>query len=225
MFALTVAFWGMTLQASEPVCMVKATVVRIMAPAWALITGSTFSSTGLNSHRLPKTHRRGKEAYGARVSNMAATSFGIFRRKRLWVSTSWTKSARRAMGEWGFGALEWPPSETAVKRTSAFPFSKTPIMAKLPGIPAMGSRMIPPPSSQTSQGETPLLFSSATSFGQPSPLHSSVQEEERYTSFSGTYPSRSSSSAAWKKAMTEHFVSEAPRPQTFPSAISPEKGG
>ena len=42
--------------------MVKAIVVRIMAPAWALIIGSTRSSSGLNSHRLPSTSFSGKEA-------------------------------------------------------------------------------------------------------------------------------------------------------------------
>ena len=128
------------------------------------------------------------------------------------------------MGECGFGVEAWPPFDRAVKRTSALPFSNTPIMAKFPWMPPIGSEMIPPPSSHTSQGRTPRRFSSATIFGQPSPAHSSVQEEERYTSFSGTYPLASSSSAAWKKAMTEHLVSEVPRPQTFPSAISPEKG-
>ena len=132
MFALTVASWGMTLQAADPDCIVKAMVVRIIAPACALISGSTCRSTGRNSHRLPKIHFMGKEAYGARVLNMAATSFGRRRRKTRWVSTSWTKAARFAMGECGFGVLAWPPSELAVKRTSALPFSNTPIMAKFP---------------------------------------------------------------------------------------------
>ena len=61
-FAPSVASCGMTLKASEPDCMVKATVVRIMAPPWALIRGSTLSSTGLNSQRFPNTSLSGKEA-------------------------------------------------------------------------------------------------------------------------------------------------------------------
>ena len=62
MLALTVASCGMTLQASEPDCMVNAMVVRIMAPAWALIIGRTCSRTGRKSQRLPKIHFIGKEA-------------------------------------------------------------------------------------------------------------------------------------------------------------------
>ena len=60
--ALTDASWGNTLQASEPLAWVKATVVRIMAPAWAEISGSTRSRTGLNSQRFPKTSFSGKDA-------------------------------------------------------------------------------------------------------------------------------------------------------------------
>ena len=63
---------------------------------------------------------------------MAATSFGIFRRKICFVSASFTNAASRATDEWAFGALLWPPSEVAVKRTSALPFSNTPTMAKFP---------------------------------------------------------------------------------------------
>ena len=37
-----------------------------------------------------------------------------------------------AVGEFFGGALAWPPLERAVKRTSAFPFSNTPSMAKFP---------------------------------------------------------------------------------------------
>ena len=62
MLADTVAFRGITLHASEPLIIVKAIVVRIMAPAWALIIGSTLSSTGRNSHRLEKTSFIGKLA-------------------------------------------------------------------------------------------------------------------------------------------------------------------
>ena len=83
------------------------------------------------------------------------------------------------------GALAWPPLPRAVKVTSAQPFSKTPIMAKLPGMPPMGSRMMPPPSSMTRNKSTPRRRISSTSLGQPSPPHSSVQEEDRYTSQSG----------------------------------------
>ena len=76
----------------------------------------------------------------------------------------------------------------------------------------------------TSQGRTPRRFSSFTSFGHPSPAHSSVHEEDRYTSCGGTKPASNSSSTAWKKAISEHLVSDAPRPQTLPSAMSPENG-
>ena len=62
MLALTVASWGITLHAEDPDCIVKAMVVRIMAPACALTSGSTCSRTGRNSHRLPKIHFMGKEA-------------------------------------------------------------------------------------------------------------------------------------------------------------------
>ena len=62
MLAETLASWGSTLQASDPLIWVKAMVVRIMAPAWALIMGSTFSRTGLNSHRLENTSFSGKPA-------------------------------------------------------------------------------------------------------------------------------------------------------------------
>ena len=60
--AETLASWGSTLQASDPLIMVNAMVVRIMAPAWELIAGSTFSSTGRNSHRLVNTSFSGKPA-------------------------------------------------------------------------------------------------------------------------------------------------------------------
>ena len=62
MFAETVAFWGITLQASDPLIIVNAAVVRIIAPAWALIAGSAFSRTGRNSHRLEKTSFSGNPA-------------------------------------------------------------------------------------------------------------------------------------------------------------------
>ena len=130
--AETVAFWGNTLHASDPLIIVKATVVRIMAPACALIIGRTFSSTGRKSHRLENTSFSGKPAYGASVLNIVATSFGILRRKTGFVSVSFTNAASLATGECAFGALAWPPSEAAVKRTSALPFSNTPTMAKLP---------------------------------------------------------------------------------------------
>lgn len=63
----------------------------------------------------------------------------------------------------------------------------------------------------------PLRCSSFTSFGAPSPAHSSVQEDARYTSVGGTKPSASSSSTASRKAITVHFVSAVPRPHTLPS--------
>ena len=75
------------------------------------------------------------------------------------------------MGLFAIGALAWPPLLRAVNFTSALPFSNTPTMAKLPGMP--------PPSSQTRNGRTPRRLSSATIFGAPSPAHSSVQDEER----------------------------------------------
>ena len=83
------------------------------------------------------------------------------------------------------GALAWPPVDFAVNFTSALPFSNTPTMAKLPGMPPMGSEMIAPPSSQTRNSSTPRRCSSATSLGAPSPAHSSVHDEARYTSVGG----------------------------------------
>ena len=135
-----------------------------------------------------------------------------------------TKAATRATGVFLPGALACPPVPKAVNFTSALPFSNTPTMAKLPRMPPMGSVMIPPPSSHTRKGLTPRLSISLTSFGQPSPAHSSVQEEDRYTSMGGVTPFSSSSSAAWKKPIREHLVSEAPRPHTLPPSMSPEKG-
>ena len=38
----------------------------------------------------------------------------------------------KCAGECFSGALAWPPDDSAVKSTSALPFSNTPIMAKLP---------------------------------------------------------------------------------------------
>ena len=61
--------------------------------------------------------------------------------------------------------------------------------------------------------------------GAPSPPHSSVQLEARYTSHSGFQPSASSSSTACMKQNRLPLVSTVPRPHTEPSAISPEKGG
>ena len=84
--------------------------------------------------------------------------------------------------------------------------------------------IIPPPSSHTRKSSTPRRFNSLTILGAPSPAHSSVHDEARYTSVGGVYPSDKSSSTASKKAITEHFVSDAPRPHTLPSAMSPEKG-
>ena len=135
-----------------------------------------------------------------------------------------TKAQRRAIGVPLDGALACPPLLFAVNFTSAFPFSKTPTIAKFPGIPPTGSVMIAPPSSHRKNSRIPLRCSSFTSFGAPSPAHSSVQEDARYTSVGGTKPSASSSSTASRKAITVHFVSAVPRPHTLPSAISPEKG-
>ena len=111
---------------------------------------------------------------------MAATSGRSFFLNGLCVSTSVTNAASRAMGVCFPGALAW-----AVNLTSPLPFSKTPTMAKLPGMPPMGSEMIAPPSSQTRNNSTPRRCSSATSFGAPSPAHSSVHDEARYTSVGG----------------------------------------
>ena len=60
--AHTLASWGITLQASEPLAMVKAAVVRSMAAAWGETRGMTAFSRGANSHRFPNRSRRGKEA-------------------------------------------------------------------------------------------------------------------------------------------------------------------
>ena len=116
---------------------------------------------------------------------MAATSGRSFFLNGLCVSTSVTNAASRAMGVCLPGALAWPPVDFAVNFTSALPFSNTPTMAKLPGMPPMGSEMIAPPSSQTRNSSTPRRCSSATSFGAPSPAHSSVHDEARYTSVGG----------------------------------------
>ena len=219
-----VASCGITLYASEPDCMVNAIVVCSIAPACALIFGSTTFKSGLNSHIFPSTSFNPKEAYGAREVNMAETSGSIFFWNGECFSTSVTKAQRRAIGVPLDGALACPPLLFAVNFTSALPFSKTPTIAKFPGIPPTGSVMIAPPSSHRRNSRIPLRCSSFTSFGAPSPAHSSVQEDARYTSVGGTKPSASSSSTASRKAITVHFVSAVPRPHTLPSAISPEKG-
>ena len=177
MFAPSVASCGRTLYASEPDCIVNAIVVRSMAPACADTRGSTTFISGANSQRLPITSRRPNGAYGARRVNMAVTSGRNFLRNGACFSTSVTNADRRAMGVFAVGALAWPPVLRAVNFTSALPFSNTPTMAKLPGMPPIGSVMMPPPSSQTRNGRTPRRLSSATSFGAPSPAHSSVQDE------------------------------------------------
>ena len=101
-----VASAGMTLYASLPEALVKAMVVCIIAPAWALMAGRALSNTGLNSQRFPKTSLSGNDAYGARALNMAATSLGIFRLNGCPCSNSATKSLTLARGEFFFGALE-----------------------------------------------------------------------------------------------------------------------
>ena len=57
MLAQTLASWGKTLQASEPDCMVKATVVRSMAPACAESFGMTALRRGENSQKLQNKKR------------------------------------------------------------------------------------------------------------------------------------------------------------------------
>ena len=117
MFAQTDASVGSTLRASEPDCMVNATVVCSIAPACADTVGSTSFNSGLNSHMLPKRSFIPKPAYGASVSNIASTSCGKRFLNGLCFSTLFSKAASLAMGEFLGGALECPPPERAVNFT------------------------------------------------------------------------------------------------------------
>ena len=130
--AHTLASCGSTLQASEPESIVKAAVVRSMAPACGESAGMTSFISGAKSQRLPKRSRSAKGAYAASRANIALTSGSNFFRKGGCFSMLSTNAASRATGEFFGGALAWPPLERAVKRTSAFPFSNTPSMAKFP---------------------------------------------------------------------------------------------
>ena len=62
MLAQTLASWGSTLQASDPDCIVKAMVVRSMAPAWFETLGMTAFSSGSNSQKFEKSIRMPKPA-------------------------------------------------------------------------------------------------------------------------------------------------------------------
>ena len=97
-------------------------------------------STGLRkSHRFSRISRIGKEAAGASASSIALVSGSISLRKGQCRSTSHTKAESLAIGEFFCGVLACPPLPRAMNFTLALPFSDTPIMAKFPLIPIIGS--------------------------------------------------------------------------------------
>ena len=139
MLAPSVASLGMTLQALDPEAIVNVMVVLNIAAACPLIMGVNHVMGYPKSHRFSRIRRKGKDAAGARASSIALVSGSISLRKGQCFSTSQTKAARRAIGEFFCGVLACPPFPLAVNLTLARPFSETPIMAKFPLIPIMGS--------------------------------------------------------------------------------------
>ena len=139
MLAPTEASLGMTLQALDPDAIVNVIVVRSIAAACPLIMGVNHSTGYRKNHRFSRIRRIGKEAAGASASSIALVSGSISLLKGQCLSTSQTKAASLAIGEFFCGVLAWPPFPFAMNLTLALPFSATPIMAKLPLIPIMGS--------------------------------------------------------------------------------------
>ena len=101
------------------------------------------------------------------------------------VSTSLTNAASRAIGVFFVGALAWPPDERAVNLTSPLPFFKNADHGEvaLNTADRLGDYAAALVTDEEQLNAAALkLF---TIFGAPSPAHSSVQDEARYTSHLG----------------------------------------
>ena len=99
--------------------MVKAQVVRIMAPASGFTRGSRKQSSGSNSHRLPSSIRMPKLMLGARRWNISRRVGEKRAWKGLCRSVLQMNLASCTSAVLGPGALAWPPAALAVNFTSA----------------------------------------------------------------------------------------------------------
>ena len=224
MLPTTQASEGMTLGAPEPCAIVKASVVRKSAAALEEMAVMSRQSAALcfegSERSLPAA-----PMVGAKRRNISATAGSIARGKTRCFSASAMNFPRRTRGLPFSGMEAWPPAERAVKRRSAQPFSPTPIRAKSPFAPLMGSVRIMLPSSKHISKRMPCDRNHCEATSAPWPLVSSVQEEKNQMSREGTKPSERSSSALWSMPQRPALSSSVPRPQSLPSAMSPEKGG
>ena len=98
-FSVTVASCGRTLQPSDPVCMVGATVVLKSAAACGEIEGIRRTSSGLNSQRFPNSRRIQKGPYGAMEENISFACLFMAERIGLCLSSSVMNFERRTIGE------------------------------------------------------------------------------------------------------------------------------
>jgi hypothetical protein len=222
---------AITLRAGDPLRVVVATVVRVIAAASGPAASSARVTTGASRSARPsngfRTGRSGSGTCGARrrissrVGAGAEAGKGAFSTRRI-------ARARRAVGPLRAGVEACPPRPSATSSSDVVPFSVTPTTPNGAFTPGKAPPAIAPPSSSTSQGVTPRSRSTSTASSAAVPLTSSSHPNDSHTSWAGTCPASSSDSTASQIAATHPLSSSVPRPQiagpTSESWTSPPKG-
>ncbi len=231
MLSPTLAVEAITLRAGDPLRVVAATVVRVMAAASGPARSSARVTTGASRSARPSsgvsTGRSRAGTWGARrrtssrVGAGADAGNGDFSIRRI-------ARAMRAVGPFLAGVEAWPPRPSATSSSEVVPFSVTPMTPRGAATPGKAPPAMAPPSSSTSHGVTPRSRRMPTASTAAVPLTSSSQPKDSQTSCAGVCPASSSDSTASQIPATHPLSSRVPRPQiagpTGESCTSPPKG-
>ena len=145
---------AITLRAGDPLRVVAATVVRVMAAASGPAASSARVTTGASRSARPSSGRSGSGTCGARrrisssVGAGADAGNGAFSSRRM-------ARAMRAVGPFLAGVEACPPRPSATSSSEVVPFSVTPMTPSGAFTPGNAPPAIAPPSSSTSHGVTP----------------------------------------------------------------------
>ena len=145
---------AITLRAGDPLRVVAATVVRVMAAASGPAASSARVTTGASRSARPSSGRSGSGTCGARrrisssVGAGADAGNGDFSIRRM-------ARAMRAVGPFLAGVEACPPRPSATSSSEVVPFSVTPMTPSGAFTPGNAPPAIAPPSSSTSHGVTP----------------------------------------------------------------------
>ena len=167
--------------------------------------GNSLISSGLKRKRFENTNFIAPFIFGFIALNIAVFTGPKSRRPKTFFCVF---SINRAI----FAAAFLPSLFVNSTTTRALLLSIIPIIAHFPETPGTGGSTMPPPSSMTSLGFTPLSARYFTMSGTSVPAISSREDEIIYKSFENANPSFKRLSTLSKIAARLPFVSTAPRP-------------